>query len=295
MERTQTLKPGLLVSCATSVRGNVKYSRTDTVPESRQADGTAHAEWHTVKTVRDPEEQARADKVRSEARNEIVRVCSQSSFGLLCPTARRSELDAAVERALYMVREFNKTASTTTVRLSVLCGQIASTDEEAARALNRELVDLIADMQEGIASANPGAIRDAAKRAKAMEGMLTDETAEKVSGAIAEARKAARELVKRVEKGAERAADVIAEINTETLERARMQFLDLDDEGEAAEVQAIARGAELDDAEGEAQAEYKAIMQERGLEIEAEAAREGDPLDDVPTSQPAPQAALDID
>ena len=292
MERTQTLKPGLLVSCATSVRGNVKYSRVDLEKETRNSDGTAHAIWQTEKTVRDAEEQAAAEKVRSEARNEIVKVCAHSSFGLLCPTEKRAELDAATDRALYMVRQFNAQANTTTVPVNVICGQIASTDEEAARALNRELVDLIADMQEGIASANPGAIREAAKRAKAMESMLSEQTAAKVSDAITQARKAARELVKRVEKGAESAADVVQEINTEALKRARMSFLDLDEENEnAAPVEAIARGAEM--------SEPEPVEPEPEPEETTTTARdvdlfsESDPLADIPRT-PA-RAEIEID
>ena len=82
--QTSILRPGLLVSLRTSIKGNVRYFTTELEKEHITEEGEERARWETERTVRDPEEQKRALKARSLARSAVQTVCSHSDFGLLC-------------------------------------------------------------------------------------------------------------------------------------------------------------------------------------------------------------------
>jgi vacuolar-type H+-ATPase subunit H len=175
----------------------------------------------------DPEEHARAVKVRGKALGLIRRICAKTSFGLLCPANKEAELDAAVDAARQLADDFNGSASYTTVAINLLKGRVAETDTEAVRAIVGEIGELIQRMENGVETADVAAIREAANRARATVSMLSDEQQEQVNDAIAGARKAAREIVKRVEKAGEDAAFVVARLDKSAISKARMAFLDM--------------------------------------------------------------------
>ncbi len=245
--KTQTLKPGLLVSLKTSIRGGVDYQRTELEGQHVNEDGEQIARWETRKAVRDPAEHDRAIEVRSAARKLVSEVCCWSSFGLLCPFDKEDELAEAITKARDVARDFNMSTSAMQVDVYILSGRIATTDEEAADALRAELFDLMDAMNEGIKNAEPSAIRDAANKARMLSAMLTEDAEQKVSDAIEQARKAAREIVKRVQKSGERAADVIDSIKVHHITNARFTFLDLTETETGGEAEKpAARGLDLD-------------------------------------------------
>jgi hypothetical protein len=100
-------------------------------------------------------------------------------------------------------------------------------------------------IQAGIAAADPERIREAANKARAIGGMLSEDTGKQVSEAIAQARKVARELVKRVQGAGEQAAVVVAQCNVQAIERARFAFLDLEGQAPAQAMPMPARGLDL--------------------------------------------------
>lgn len=226
--KPQVLRPGLLVSLKTSIRGAVTYDRRDLEPEHADESGAGRrARWETIKHVPDAQALDAATAVRGKARSLVTAQCSASSFGLLCPSARENDLADAIDAARALVTEHNRT-STAQVDVYVIAGRIAQDDAEAARAIAAEMRDLMDDILGGIKAADPEQIREAANKARAMGQMLTPGAAAKVSQAIEQARKIARELVKRVEKAGESAAAVVAEQATANIEAARFAFLDLD-------------------------------------------------------------------
>lgn len=230
--KTQVLKPGLLVSLKTGVRGGVNYQRVEIEPDHATDDGARVARWETRRHIPDPVEFEAANVARGKCRAVVSSICCPSSFGLLCPASEESKLQDAIEAARDVAREHNAVANLTRVEVYVLVGRVAQDDAEAARAIGAELRDLLEAMQAGIKAADPAAIREAANKAKAIGAMLSEDVSGKVDAAITEARKAARELVKRVEKDGMRAADVVAFCSVKAIEAARFAFLDLD-EGEA--------------------------------------------------------------
>lgn len=246
--KVSTLKPGLLVSVKTTIRGGVDYVKTDIEADHTVGDGRV-AVWETKRKVTNAEEFELATQVRSQARQLIVNVCSQSSFGLLCPQDNEAELNEAVAAAVSLAREFNVTARYSRIEVFSIAGRIAQDDVQAARAIASEVRDLMRDMESGIQNADAEKIRKAANSAKLMLGMLSSETSGKVSDAIEQARKAAREIVKRIGKAGETVAVVVADLEIERIKSAQFAFLDLDDDIEVEPMQDIATAVEFEEAE----------------------------------------------
>ena len=228
--KSTILKPGLLVSLKTSLRGNVRYSRTDTEPEHATADGKVRAAWNTEKEIADPAELERGTTARTEARAAVARECAYSpNFGFLCPSAKEEALASAIEDARRIAAEFNAGARMTRLQVSIITGRIADNDVEAARAIGAEIRELLDAMREGIRAADPEKIREAATKAKNLGSMLSADVAGQVSAAIVEARAAAKEITKRVAKAGETAAQVVSECSTARIDGARFAFLDLEE------------------------------------------------------------------
>lgn len=223
------IRPGLMVACKSTVNGGVSYKRIDL--DANAVDvvdaSAAVSRWETIRVTRDPEEHARAIKARGRALSEIRSQCAATAFGLLCPQDRETILDEAIGRARAIVAEHNASATYTHVSIYTMIGRVASTDEQAARAIGAEVADLLADMSSGIDRLDPKAIRDAADKARQITAMLDESRMGTVTAAIAAARKAARTIVARVEKKAEDAAVVLADIQRGDLEKARLAFLDV--------------------------------------------------------------------
>ncbi len=224
--QTSIIRPGLLVSLKTTIRGGVAY-QTETI-EADHAQGAARvAKWETRREITDAAEHERAVKARGMARTAIVRACCLSSFGLLCPVTRENELIEGIAEARRIADEFNSTATHSTIDVYVIAGRIASSDTEAAAAIGSEVRDLIEAMERGVRTADPEAIRDAANKARAVSGMLSADAQTAVSKAIAEVRTIARDIVRRVEKSGETAASIVNGLKLEALDAARFAVLDM--------------------------------------------------------------------
>lgn len=235
MMNVSTLRPGLLVSVKTSVRGNVTYDRRDIVV------GDSFAKWETERKIADAAEHEAATKTRSKAVHAIRRVCSTSAFGLLCPEAAAADLDKAIAEAKQEVEAFNATAKLTRIGLYVIAGRVAADDVEAMRAINSELSDLLEDMQEGVANLDVKKIREAANKARGMGQMLSDDAQIRVEKAIKTARDAARQIAK----AGEQAAQEVDTRAIRLIKEARTAFLDLDQAGEVAAPKAEGRALDL--------------------------------------------------
>lgn len=229
--KTAIMKPGILVSLKTSLRGNVVYERQELDGESKGK--TKIERWKTVKVIEDTDEHERARKAQGKARSLISAHCCPTSFGLLCPLSDEDELNEAIREARRVVNNFNQGATRARVDVYVLKGRIAESDEEATRAIASDVTDLLEKMRAGIKAVDVKAIRDAANKARAMGAMLDEAKQTQVKRAIDQARKAAREIVKRVENGGEEASVVLESISTKPIESARFAFLDFDEPAKA--------------------------------------------------------------
>jgi hypothetical protein len=226
----------LLVSLRTSIRGNVKYFKTTTEAEHRTETGEARAAWETTRTIANPEEDSRARVARSKAATLIRGVCVESAFGLLCPLAKRAELESAIREARAVTATFNRTAELSRIDVNIITGEIAADDVEAVKSINSEIRGLLESMARGVAALDVSAIRDAADRARSIGQMLSPVAQERVKIAVDTARAAARRIVKAGETAAiEIDAAAVAKITS-----ARTAFLDLDETEAEAEPFSVA-------------------------------------------------------
>jgi hypothetical protein len=225
-QTASTLRPGLLVSLKTSVRGNVSYNRVDLENEN---DGkTETARWETERKIADAKEHEAALKARSKAVSMIRGVCAKSAFGLLCPENAAEELDAAIAESRKVTDAFNATAKLTRVSVYVIAGRVAPDDVEAVKAINSEIKDLLADMERGLANCDVKVVRDAANKAKNVGMMLSADAQARVQIAIETARASARKIVQ----AGEQAAQEIDKRAIRKITEMRTAFLDLDEQAE---------------------------------------------------------------
>lgn len=265
--QTSTLRPGLLVSLKTSVTGNVQYSRKDILREKKSKDGKAiHAKWETERTIIDPDEYEAAQATRTQCRILVARPCANSSFGLLCPQDAENELEGAIADARELAEEFNKTAKLTRVGVYVLTGRVAADDVEAVRSINKEIRDLLADMETGLKNLDVKTIRAAASEAKQLGSMLSPDAEARVQIAIETARTSARMIAK----AGEQASMEVDRRAIKKIAEQRTAFLDLDDAKEMATPKAQGRTIDLDPSVKAADADYvrKAKKSERKIEID---------------------------
>jgi hypothetical protein len=247
---TSILRPGLLVSLKTSVRGGVRYEKVTLDAEHAVGENEAarRARWETTRTITDAAEHKRAAQVRSKAGSLIWATCCPSAFGLLCPIGNEPKLREAIDAAQALADEHNKTASHTRVEVYVITGRVADNDEQAARAISSEVRSMLDAMEAGVRAASPVAIREAASKARALSGMLSPDVQGKVTAAIAEVRAIASEIVQRVGKDGEVAAKVVEGLKLAKLNDARFSALDFDggeESGDALAMPVAARALEL--------------------------------------------------
>ena len=240
------LKPSLLVALRTSVRGGIDYERIDIEPEHEVEAGARQARWETTRRIANPEECERATQVRSQARALIAGACVRSSFGLLCPMEREQILAEAIRAARARAAEHNESARVTRIEVNILVGRIAQDDVEAARAISAEVRSLLDAVRAGIDTMDVAKVREAATRAKALGGMLSEGSAQKVRAAVEEARAIARRIAKQVEVAGDDAAAMVGDIQVRAIEEARFAFLDIDDEGQPERGAGPGMGALLD-------------------------------------------------
>ena len=219
--RHSTLRPGLLVGLGTSLTGNVKYDRLDL--ENDLTDNVERTKWETTREIADVAEFEAAKKAQSKASSIIRGVCVKSKHGLLCPEANREQLDKAISEAEAVIDEFNRTATLTRAEVNVIVGHIASDDEQAMKRINREIVQLIERMREGVANMDVKVIRDAANKARDVGNMVTPEAQVRIQFAVDAARSVARGIVK----AGEGAALEVDKLAIRKIMEQRTAFLDL--------------------------------------------------------------------
>ncbi len=292
-KNSTTIRPCILVAARSHVTGGVTYTRSPVrkLPDAIAAVGETEREieqWETTKITDDKDEHERAKKAQGRARGEISKLCLKTAFGLVCPIDREGELVAAIDRAHGHAEAHNTDPSTryTRVSLFVMRGQVAATDEGAIKAIGDEVRKITAQWNDGIAKLDVKGIRKASEKARSLAAMLDGEQSVIVSEARKAAMKAANTIAKRVDRDGEIAAIVLADIQRGAIERARIEFLDLDD-GPALPIESdsepmvtanVQRVAELDldgdEGEGESEGEGEGEGEDEAKDASAQAMNE---------------------
>lgn len=238
MTTVSTIRPGLLVSLKTSLKGNVHYDRYDLERDTVTDRGELKARWETLRTIADPAEYDAGTKVRNAAASMVRGACARSAFGLLCPESNIDNLNRAIADANRLVDGFNRTAKLTRVDVYSIVGRIEPNDAEAVRAIKSEISDLISTISDGVKNLDVKVIRAAATKARSVAQMLPDDAKERVKEAITVGRKVATEIVKAGEAA-------VVEIDKEAIRNlatARTSFLDFEDEDEVVEAPQVKVG-----------------------------------------------------
>jgi hypothetical protein len=252
--KTSTLRPGLLVSLKTSLRGNVAWDRQDIERERLNSDGALQAKWETERTISDPVEYEAACKIRNKASSLIRSICAHSAFGLLCPEADADKLSAAIQEAQALTAAFNSVAKLTRISVYVMTGRIAADDVEAMKAINSEMRDLMSMMQEGINNLDKKTIDEAVRKARSVGMMLSPDLQARVQIAV----DAAKQTALKIGKAGEQAAQEIDKRAIRMIAEQRTAFLDLDEAAEIAAPRDSGRAIDLTPDEDVSKAEFKA-------------------------------------
>ncbi|WP_166297168.1 hypothetical protein [Bradyrhizobium sp. 2S1] len=254
-----TIRPGRIVVLRTTITGNVNYTKSVIEAERVEADGAKRAKWETERVVINPDEYEEATTLRDKVRQTIAGLCIKTTFGLLCSEEKVEKLEAAFTEARRLADEFNGRASTTQINVFVIAGRVAADDVEAMRAINSEVRELMQDMETGLQNLDAKAVRDAAKKARLLGSMLSDDASERVKQAIETARKAANDMVKAAETSS-------AEIDLQAIRKiteSRTAFLDIT--GDNVEIAAPVHGAralDFEPTEGQAPASAPEVDEE---------------------------------
>jgi len=243
-----TLRPGLLVSLATSVTGNVSYAK-EVIEEDHAVDGSPgkrKARWETTRFTSDAAEHEAAVKVRGKARSLITSVCAKSRHGLLCPDNMVPELDKAIGEAQRLVDEFNLKATITEVEFYLFTAVVAQDDVQAVKAISAELVKLMNAMEQGVRNMDTDAIREAALKAKDVGQMLSESKRAEVEVAVKAARAAATKAKAMLKEAGEAAVIEVDLAAIRAITEARGSFLDLDAAGDVQAPVEIGRGLDLE-------------------------------------------------
>lgn len=238
--KSETLRPGFLVSLKSSTTGNVQYIKTE-IASGTRADGASEATWETTRIIIDEPEHDRATKARTKARSIVTSVCTSSAFGLLCPEDKAEQLEASVRAARKVAEEFNETSKLSKVHVYVITGRVASDDLEAVKAINSEVRELMDDMQTGLRNLDVKKIRDAASKVKSIGQMLSPEMEARVRIAVDTARKTASQIAA----AGETAAVEVDLAAVRKITDMRTAFLDIDTGGEVGVPEADARAVDF--------------------------------------------------
>lgn len=221
------LRPAILVSLATSVKGGSTSERLDL---DAHLEGASKVEkWQTTKTVFDPEEHRRAGETRKSIRRLFEGVARWTPFGLVVELEREAELREAVAQAEALAAEFNAGATHSRVKFSWLPARIdqGGNAADAVIAIRQEIGGLMEDLERASRAGEVESIRDISNRATSLGKLLAEGSpgTGQLGVAVEEARRVARAVVRRVEKAGERLEDVLTESNLAPVSAARFLFL----------------------------------------------------------------------
>ena len=195
------LQECLLVGGQIKTEGCLSYDRQDRKAESNGVGELA--EWKTLRTVINIDEQANLYKVRGVLEKKITDLGWRlSGLGWIIPLNNESALDLALAEIRQAVKDYNRSATCTSIRDILVAFRIASTDEKVADALYTSAVDLLSRAATAIEKGDVKELREALNGLVGIDKVLPPEQGSKISSLIEGARKQARIAVKGVKAAA---------------------------------------------------------------------------------------------
>jgi hypothetical protein len=152
--------------------------------------------WRTKKTIKDVEERAEAENLRSENKRRVRSFARDTMIGLLCPRNRMVELQEIAEEQRVKSQEFSKKAEWSSVSFDLLFFDIIGNEEAVKGEIIAHVEELVADLVQAVESGNPKEMRDVAAKANNADALLAKKESEILANAIKAARKSARAITK---------------------------------------------------------------------------------------------------
>lgn len=195
-DRNAVIRPGYLVSLKTTLIGNISYHKQVLEREHIVEDGSEQARWETKRVIGNREEHTAGFKAQSDARAKITQVCTNTAFGLFCPSEKVGELQQAIREAKQISNTFNRTARFSRTNVYVIVGKVVAEEFDIVTAMATEALQLLTAMKDGIRNRDKTVIREAANELRQLSEMFSENGQEKLQVALSAGRGAARKIVK---------------------------------------------------------------------------------------------------
>jgi len=193
------IKDGYLVVGTITQRGCVSYTHSD---RDEKIEGERlDADWSTHKVCLSVEEDKKLGFTRGKLTRSIEALGSSlAGYGTYVPITKAQELEDAIKSVYAEIEAYNREAQYTRLEGSYVVFPIKGGDERIAQVLYQKAVRLLNSVAESIDKGDVKGLRDALGKMKGLDSVLPNDTGQKLSKMIEDARKKAREAVKVVKK-----------------------------------------------------------------------------------------------
>jgi len=193
------INPGYLVVGQVYASGCVTYVTRERT--QKMGDNKFDADWRTHKHVKNVKENTAVRTERARLNGKIGQLGTFiNHFGYFVPIAKGKELEETLKDIEIQVQVYNKQARLTRLTVDFAVFQISSSDDRIAAALYRKAVELLEQMAEYINDGDVRKLRQLFGQMKSLDRMLPEDTSEKLSSVMKDARDKAKQAVKKMKK-----------------------------------------------------------------------------------------------
>ena len=164
----------LLVREVTSSELGLHYERE--VLSEKQIGEREECLSQTLRVYDHKAEALAAKAVVERARARIRKLCAKTVLGLVCPTSKEAELEAAVAEVEAMIAEANREFSICKVDYTVVPIRVEHDNARAMDALRREIQGYGERLVAATKSLDPVAIRRVLRSGEAIEALIAEES-----------------------------------------------------------------------------------------------------------------------
>lgn len=207
------LKPCTILSYDISRHGGQRYERDNEQVYIDPTTGEEIKTWDTKKATKDPKEFKEASGLQAKAKRELGKLGAHSPLGVVLRRDRREEAEKVALEWEEKIAEFNSRAKHTTIDSWVMVFDIEGRNVVQLEKVIDKMFDVLGDLKDALASADPANIREVLKRIAGFTDILPEAAADAFQQAVDNARKKANEISKYDKRSARIAAKIEEEVN----------------------------------------------------------------------------------
>lgn len=221
-----TLKPSVLIGLAIRRTGAVRYER---VEGNLEKEGEREVKtWTTTRRTDALSELKESESLASECRRLVRSVAYPMAVGLVCPKDREKDLDTVIAHIKAKIAEANVNWTQARLSSAIVKAEIATDDQEAAKALTMEMSTMLGDLLTSLEECDVKKIRATVASMKGLDSLLPEIQSETLKKALQTARKVASTVVREVEKKGRDIESVKLELDLSPLDVARTMFVEVE-------------------------------------------------------------------